>query len=325
MKNPPTTDQLIAACKHALQQNLGVQAGERVLIVTDETKRDIAAAFKRACLQLQANVEKIEIPVLTFNGQEPPEAVAQKMLAAQVVLMPLAKSLSWTRARRAATDAGVRIASMARITEEMIVRTFPVDYHAIRARVNRLADLLDQTEQVRVQSELGTDLCVNVAHRQAHGRSGGIYSQPGKWGNLPCGEAFIAPVQTGTSGIYVVDASHAAVGAIAEPIRITVENGFATRIDGGAEAQTLRNELQAVGDHNAYNLAEFGIGCNEHARICGITLEDEKVLGTCHLALGNNIFFGGEVEVGIHIDGVLTAPTIHFDAQLIMERGALLV
>ena len=91
------------------------------------------------------------------------------------------------------------------------------------------------------------------------------------------------------------------------------------------EAARLRRLLESVGEPEAYNLAEFGIGCNHGARVCGITLEDEKVLGTCHLALGNNIFFGGKTRVGIHLDGVLTSPTIYFDSQKIMEYGTLLI
>jgi leucyl aminopeptidase (aminopeptidase T) len=94
------------------------------------------------------------------------------------------------------------------------------------------------------------------------------------------------------------------------------------RIEGGREAARLRRLLRSVGESEAYQLAEFGIGCNHAARICGITLEDEKVLGTCHLALGRNDLFGGTVHASVHVDGVLTDPTVLLDGEkLSIDEG----
>jgi len=95
-------------------------------------------------------------------------------------------------------------------------------------------------------------------------------------------------------------------------------------IEGGREASRLAALLEEVNNGDAYRIAELGIGCNDRASICGITLEDEKVLGTCHIAVGSNALFGGTTVVDIHLDGVLTLPTIHFDEQKIIEDGCLL-
>jgi len=315
---------LVGACVHALQHNLAVQPDETVLIVTDRNKRAIADAFEQATRQLSNNIELIEISIPEVNGQEPAAHIAQKMQQADVVLLPTTKSLSWTRARMQATENGTRVASMARITEEIILRTFPIDYRSIRARANRICDLLDTTSRVSIKTDVGTGLSFSIAGRKGHGRKGGIYTQRGHWGNLPCGEAFIAPVEGTANGVYVVDAAHAGVGRLESPIRITVKEGRAVDF-AGSQAQALAEMLHAVDDPNAFNIAEFGIGCNDKAHICGITLEDEKVLGTCHIALGNNAFFDGKIEVGVHVDGVITHPTILFDRRLIMESGKLLL
>lgn len=316
---------LKAACKHALQDNFGLKSHEAVLIVTDEEKHWIGLAFEDAALQITPHVELIEIPIPKFNGAEPPVYTADKMLSAEVILMPLAKSLSWTRARMNATEKGARIASMPRITEDIILRTFPIDYAPIKRRVNNLCDLLDRTNKIRITTKLGTDIEIDITGRKGRGRNGGIYTQNGAWGNLPCGEAFIAPVEGSSNGVYVVDASQAGVGKVITPIIVTVENGFAVKFAGGNEAVTLEKMLSKVGDRNAFNIAEFGIGCNDKALIIGITLEDEKVLGTCHLALGRNLFFGGAVDAGVHVDGVIKSPTILFDERKIMEQGQLMI
>jgi leucyl aminopeptidase (aminopeptidase T) len=80
--------------------------------------------------------------------------------------------------------------------------------------------------------------------------------------------------------------------------------------------------LQPMGKM-AFNIAELGIGTNDQAIVTGAILEDEKVMGTVHIALGNNISMGGTCDVGIHLDGVILAPTVSVDGKLIMERGKL--
>ena len=316
---------LISACKHALQVNLGLENNETVLIVTDAEKRQIGQAFKEAALEITSQIDFLEIPIPKFIGEEPPDSAAEKMLSADVILMPLAKSLSWTRARREATQTGARIGSMPQITENIILRTFPIDYESIKRRVNKLDDLFDAATKVKVTTKLGTSLEFRVSGRKGRGRNGGIYRSKGAWGNLPCGEAFIAPVEGSANGVYLIDASQAGVGKVSEPIKVTVEDGLAVKFEGRNEARTLKEMLEAVDDPNAFNIAEFGIGCNDKAKIIGITLEDEKVLGTCHIALGRNLFFGGRVDVGVHVDGVIKSPTIYFDNQKIMEGGKLMV
>ena len=303
------------ACRHVLEHNLAIDPGESVVIVSDGTRPQFVSAFERGARALEARVSIVEIPEPEYNGQEPPADAATAMRKANVVLMPLARSLSWTVARREATAAGARIASMPYITEEIALRTFPVDYRPIRERANEWCDRLDRGMSVHITTASGTDLTLGIDDREAHGRKGGIYRSPGHWGNLPCGEAFIAPVEGSAHGVYVVDASQAGVGKVEQPIRITVENGLAVRIEGGADATKLDETLRRVNDPRAYNIAELGIGCNHAARIIGVTLEDEKALDTCHIALGRNDLFGGTVDVGIHLDGIVRRPRIRIDNE----------
>ncbi len=317
---------IIKACLYALKNNLALKPGEKTLVVTDVNKRKIGEAFTNSARQITANVELTEIPVAEFNGQEPPAEAANKMLTADVVLMPVTTSLSWTQARMDATETGARIGSMAGgLDEDIILRTFETNYFQIKERANKICDLLDTTDEVLIQTELGTDLRIGIAGRQGRGRKGGLYTEKGNWGNIPCGEAFIAPVEGSTNGVYFVDASQAGVGKVKQPIQITVKDGFATEFAGGEDAAKLQAKLDSVGDPKAYNIGELGIGCNDKAQLSGATIEDEKVLGTCHIALGNNHLFGGKTKVGIHVDGIIKSPSIWFDSKKIMEQGKLLI
>jgi leucyl aminopeptidase (aminopeptidase T) len=245
------------------------------------------------------------------------------MSGVDVALLVTATSLSWTNARKAATDGGTRVGSTPRLDESILLRTLTIDYEIVRERANRLCDRLDRAAEVRVTTAAGSDVTFSIEGRIAHGRKGGIYREPGQWGNLPCGEAFVAPVEGSGRGVYVVDASHGGVGRLAEPIRVLVADGRATRIEGGDEARRLRALLESTGEAAAFNLAEFGIGCNHAARVCGVTLEDEKVLGTCHLALGRNDLFGGTVRASVHLDGVVGRPRVLLDGEeLPLDPGA---
>jgi leucyl aminopeptidase (aminopeptidase T) len=116
----------------------------------------------------------------------------------------------------------------------------------------------------------------------------------------------------------------AGVGLAAHPIRIVVEGGYATAITGGDEASKLTALLEPHGK-DGRNLAEFGVGTNDRAILTGIILEDEKVMGTIHIAFGDNKSMGGSVRVASHLDGLVKRPTVWFDDRKIMENGDLLV
>jgi len=312
---------LVEACETILKNNMCLTADENLLLIKDHTKQKIADAFETAGNKLCKNVLVIKIPLLEFNGMEPPEEAAKSMLNADVIVVTTSRSLSWTNARKKATSNGARLASMARITEDILIRTAQTDYQIVKNRVNMIADIIDNSSNVKIISDLGTDIAFSIDGRKAHGRKGGIYDAPGKWGNIPCGEAFTAPVEETTNGVYVVDGSQAGVGRLDIPICIIVKRGFAVDIVGGNKATEFKKMLLKVNDKNAFAIGEFGIGANDQAILSGVILEDEKVYGTCHIALGRNDLFGGNIKTNIHVDGVIIKPTIYFDDKLFMRNG----
>jgi leucyl aminopeptidase (aminopeptidase T) len=112
----------------------------------------------------------------------------------------------------------------------------------------------------------------------------------------------------------------AGIGMVSEPIRIAVRDGYAEEITGGPEARQLIALLEPHG-RDARTVAEFGIGTNDRAKLTGVILEDEKVMGTIHIAFGDNKSMGGSVRVASHLDGLVKQPTVWFDDRTIMERG----
>jgi aminopeptidase len=307
----------------AVHDCMGLKPGEKVLIVTDEPLRNIGYALWQAVKDLDNEVLLVEMLPRKTNGEEPPHELAELMKMMDVVLCPTSKSLTHTDSRREASERGVRISTLPGITEEIMVRCMNADYNKIAERTFKLCALMEKISVIRVKAPAGTDILLRVKGRKALA-STGLFREKGQWGNLPTGEAYLAPLEGLSNGVVVVDGSMASIGIVNEPIHITVVNGFATEITGGKEARNLIALLESHGK-DGRNVAEFGIGTNDKAILSGVILEDEKAMGTIHIAFGDNKSMGGSVRVASHLDGLVKKPTVWFDDRLIMKDGTFMV
>lgn len=305
----------------AVRVCMGIKQGETVLIVVDAPERNIGYALFDAVREAGAEAMLLEILPRAMHGEEPPPQVAELMRMVDAILAPTSRSLTHTEARRRACEEGVRVATLPGITEEVMARTLEADYYEIARRSTTLAEILTGGRSALVTSPSGTELSLDIEGRKGYADTG-LYHNPGDFGNLPAGEAFLAPVEGKAEGVVVVDGSMAGVGLLEEPIRLFVEGGLVRKIEGGKEADVLRKVLEPYGDMGR-NVAELGVGTNERARITGVVLEDEKVLGTVHIALGDNASMGGRVKVPVHLDGVLLRPTLEVDGRVVLKDGIL--
>ncbi len=311
------------ASRIAIRDCMGTKPKEKILVITDENKREIGLSLHKNALDLGYESFLLEMKSREFNGEEPPGLVAEAMKLADVILCPTTKSLTHTNARRSAAALGKRIATFPGITKDTMIRGLNADYKKISKLTVKLAKMMDKTKTVRVTAPNGTDITMSLEGRRGLA-SKGLFHKKGESGNLPTGEAFAAPVEGKTEGVFVVDGSFAVIGMIKTPIKIKVEKGLATEISGGKEAKQLIKMLSSFGKKGR-NIAEIGIGTNDSAKLSGLLLEDEKVKGTVHIALGDNKSMGGKVNVPIHVDGVILKPTVYFDEKIIMKNGKLLV
>ncbi|MBI2428756.1 MAG: aminopeptidase [Ignavibacteriales bacterium] len=313
------SNELYSASQIAIRDCMGTKQNEKILVITDEPLRTLGYSLWKAARDFGNDVLLTEILPRKSNGEEPPAEVAELMKKFDVVFCPTSKSLTHTDARRTASGLGVRIATLPGVTEEIMVRCMNADYNAIAKRTHALCAMMEKTSVIRVTSPAGTDVSMPIKGRTAHASSG-LFREKGQSGNLPTGEAYLAPVEHQSHGIVVVDGSFATVGIVETPIRIVVKDGYATEISGGTEAEQLKKLLEPHGK-DAYNIAEFGIGTNDRAIITGKIIEDEKVMGTIHIAFGDNKSMGGTVRVASHLDGLVRQPTVWFDEKMIMKNG----
>ncbi|MBW5468898.1 aminopeptidase [Brevibacillus formosus] len=310
---------LIESSKAILMNCLALQANETFLVVADERKRDIGEALWEAGKQLGAEAMLMVMQEREKSGQEPPAAVAAAMKNADVVVCVTQHSLTHTKARKEAAANGTRLATMPAITEDMFLAgAISADYTQVKALTERVTEMLTRASTVRIE-KAGKSLTFSIADRNGV-PSTGMYVNPGESGNLPSGEAYIAPLEGTAEGQILVDGSIAGIGKIDSPLLLTVQNGRITEAEG-TSAERL---LQMLGDQDGRMLGEFGIGTNDKARITGVVLEDEKVYGTIHVAFGSNNTFGGTIVAGVHIDLVVKEPDVYLDDKCIMKNGKLL-
>ena len=316
--------QLMEAARVALTDCMAVKRGENVIVICDEPLRRVGQAFWQVARELAADAIFCEIMPRSTNGEEPPKAVAALLAACDVFVIPTSKSLSHTDARRQACAKGARGATLPGITEDSMKRTLRADYKEIEERTRRVAAAVTGKATARVTTALGTDITMSIKGRACH-EDTGIVTARGAFSNLPAGEGYLAPIEGSAEGVMVIDGSCAGVGVVSgEPIRIEVAGGLATKIEGGRGGTELLALVSQFGQE-ARNIAELGIGTNHAARLTGSILEDEKVMGTVHIALGDNISMGGKVSVPSHLDLIIKDPTLTLDGKDLIKNGKLLI
>jgi len=313
-------NQLVKTAEGVLSSCLAVKKGEEVLIVTDDTREEIGEALYEAAGNLGCERLLMVMNERELSGQEPPKAVAAAMKSADVVIAPTAQSLTHTNARIEAARAGTRVATMPGITEEMFSQgAMTADYSKVEELTAVVTEMLSKASVARIEKD-GHVLTINIRGRDGV-PSPGVYREPGKCGNLPSGEAYIAPLEDGSEGEMIVDGSMVGIGKLDSPLHMVISGGKLRSVTGEKSENLdvlLKNETNGT-------LCELGIGTNEAAVLNGIILEDEKVYGTVHIAFGTNTSFGGVNKAECHMDGIILRPTLYLDDVKVIEDGVFLV
>lgn len=230
------------------------------------------------------------------------------------------------------------------ITKRIFAETVPINYGRLRRRCALIKERLTGASEVKVQTSKGMDFSFSVKGREPKVDDGN-FAEPGRGGNLPAGEIFVSPAVGSSEGTIVIDGSISMekTTLVKTPIKIEVKDGYAAKILGGPEAKTLSRLIQKAAklpfrlaeegilsdvnaseySKNARHVGEFGIGLNDKAKVRGNVLEDEKALGTVHVALGSN--YDEDAKALIHYDGVIKKPTVWIDGELLIEEGKLRV
>jgi leucyl aminopeptidase (aminopeptidase T) len=272
---------------------------------------------------------------------DPPEAVCEAMKTADINILLASTGMLHSKACLAAMAVGAKTICMdGGMTLEMFQSgAVTEDQRELLTRQHYVAtNIFGQSAKwCRVTSKHGTDLSYGVEGRifvpklpdadfapyKIRDKSKGGHKRVHLL--YPGGEQNVAPIEGTANGKLVIDLCMHHLNRLTGPIELTIESSRITRIDGGADAFTLRTYLANYGDENAYMCpAEASVGINSKALIRGIQREDKNILGAMHFGLGTNVDVGGSVLSNIHMDGVILEPTLYVDGEMRIEHGRFL-
>ena len=304
------------AVQTVLGRCLAVGEGEELLVIADPDREPLGRAFLDAARALGADGALTILPPDPRRGFEPPRSVAAAFSACDVFLAPCFPSLSHTTARKSASEKGIRGATLPGVTEDVLARLMSADFDPMAARCAAVAQLLSEADEAHLTCPLGTDFRMDLRGRDGIADDGDL-TAAGAFGNLPCGEGFISPL--GGEGTIVAQ-TEPLTGRQEPPLRIEVRDG--------ALAQATNPTFLAALDAHApegRNLAELGVGTNDQATLTGNVLEDEKILGTAHVAFGASAGIGGTVTVPVHLDVVVTDASLTIGGTQVLDAGTYLL
>lgn len=216
-------------------------------------------------------------------------------------------STSHTRFRDLLTRiGGARYASMPLFDPDMFFGPMTVDWRSLAKRTRDLARKIDKSNRIILSTPNGTRLSLSKEGRKAYTDTG-ILTKPGSFSNLPAGEVFLAPLEGTANGRLVIE--WAPTERLKHPVTLIVIKGKVREVQGRDRyVEALKEKLRENDDFR--NIAELGIGTNEKANRPDNILESEKILGTIHIALGDNSSFGGKVRTSFHQDFIFFQPTL---------------
>lgn len=304
------------------KENANILPNDKVLIVSDFGMEKIAKRMASSAMQCGAEVVIMFMPPRLWDCQEPPDSVAQAMLGADVIFIPVSVSIAWTKATQNACSNGARVLLMTAYNDNIFISKalLNTDFEQQKVICNKLANKYRDASIVKLTTKKGTDLTFKIGGKGVNIVSGIV--EKGQLGSPPNIEINVVPLEGTSEGKLIVDGSfpYLGVGVLEEDIEIEVKNGFITNIKEDSKfAQILSDNLKSFLDPNVYNIAEFGVGLNPNAELCGIMLEDEGVFGTIHIGIGTNIALGGNVHAPIHYDLIIKDVKIELDGTIVQE------
>lgn len=310
----PSDAAMVQAALAAMTHVLDLDSADQVLVLTDQETRECGQAFAEAAEEFGCPVETFVLPAKGRPLQQLPDGLMTALEEKTVVINAIVGDaheipfrLRWIQAVEQCGR--VRMGHSPGINAEMMTAgPLNVDYARMQEHADCMATLLEGAVSLRVTTQLGTDLVVDVSGRDF---VTDLKATVKDGANLPCGEIFCCPVENGTSGTLVVDGCFGSAGTVPEPVELLLENGVVREIHCKDSATTYEVHRLMDTDATSNIIAELGIGLNPGARMTSNMLEAEKAFETAHIAFGSNQGMpGGQNASATHIDYLFTKPTI---------------
>ncbi|MDD4251072.1 MAG: aminopeptidase [Candidatus ainarchaeum sp.] len=191
----------------------------------------------------------------------------------------------------------------------------------------KLVGLFKNTINVFIECEKGSKFYLKLGKRKVISNDGSLKDFST---NYPVGEVYTAPLENSANGIVFVKSAKVLgeTKLFNNSKKMIFKNGLLVEtnipnLKKGLKKLELFNKKKGIINWKTapYTIAEFAIGTNKKAKLIGLMINDEKVFGTIHFAIGANTHFGGKTKCNGHMDYVVKKPTVYFDDKLIIKKG----
>jgi leucyl aminopeptidase (aminopeptidase T) len=287
----------------------------------------VAEACLVAGINAKANAQLLVIPRMGITDTREFNASTAGAIQGADVILGLCETLFKEKAAtNKAREKGTRTTeTVTRGIEDYVYGgILDVNYPLMVEIGKKICKLWEKTKLCKLVSPLGTDITFQLKGRPVI-LGDGMATEPGESDNFPGAQVSIAPVEETINGTIVAEGSVSPGGLVSSPITCRLKNGVITSIEGGADANAWESRLRSTGDPKAFHLCHFCVGLNPRARMTGIMIEDERVVGGVTFGFGNqDPDFKGNVGVAsVHTDLVLVSPTIYLDGVVMCEKNRL--
>ena len=314
---------------------------EKIMILSDHgyPKRRASAIMASCYLETakQLNIShKLILQNPKSSGDSADERIIEALLTADdktLLLLSLSGKIGSLKQvgksfRKYTKEKGISFLSTTGLGEletdkfPQFMEAIDIDYKKLRERGKLIKEELDKGKEIHLKSDNGTDLTFSKGDYEGIINDGFYHNKKG--GNLPVGEVYLAIEKHKANGILVIDVSSKNKEGTSlvneDPLTIIVKEGEVIDIKGGESAKKLKESFEWAIEKSKLPwgiklLSEFGIGINPKAKILGPTVINEKKMGTCHIAIGSNSWFGGDIFAVTHFDQVFNNPTIEIDGK----------
>jgi len=319
--------ELAKSAKELVENVMLVKEKENVVITADTSSDErVVKATANAVYTVGAIPTIIWYETRPTAVIEPPNPVAGAVKNADVWIEFSYAYILHTLAWKNSLKSGVRYICLSGMDVPMMVNTIGrVNYTKMLELGEALRKIVEQADEVVIKSQAGTNLTAYNRGRKAR-QSGKLADTPGEPIMLG-GQVSWCPIEESINGILVFDGAlwpPVEIGLIDFPVKLTLEKGIVTKIEGGQEAKIFERWLASFDDPTMYHLAHYSLGFNPGVKKCtGRIVEDERTFGCIEMGMGSQgpQIMGKTWKSASHTDGIVLNPTIILDGEIIEKEG----
>lgn len=315
--------------QNLITKNLGIAPKENVLVLADEGTnvlvRDevVSAARAAGAFVTLAMIEMPEKPNL-----DPPRIIRKALEGADVFICLTTLEFTHPEAVRVnVLNNGMRYVTMSGLTPELLnsPTMSEINYEEMAELGEKVRKLFADGDIVEITSANGTNFRFSVKGREGGGIFSGIARDIGTFAPIPAGDVSAGAVHGSANGTVILDYFQM-LGKLSEPIRLTVEDSWIVKVEGGQEAEKFKEIIGSASNGN-YIAEALGFGLNPKSVLLGLPdlLNEKTMRGVLHVGIGDSSYYCLPIRCAFHLDGAIVEPTLKLDGKVVMEKGVMMI